>query len=139
VPATVGAISLLALTVTPTKAGALRDALPNTPHFASIAVVTTRDFRVAIAAMRLNGRVPPTADVRVALARRVNGSWREAGETRLAETYFWRTVAGPRAVCRLEIATASTRALRRRHVLVQLLVSPSIGCGPAHRLPLPTR
>jgi hypothetical protein len=77
--------------------------------------------------------------VRVGIARRVGGNWRERGERRLDETLFWRTVTGPRAVCRLEIATAGRSPAFRPFVTVQLLQSPSLGCGNVHRVMLPAR
>jgi hypothetical protein len=100
---------------------------------ASVALLTTHDVRVAVVARRLSGGSAPTADVRVAVARRVGGSWRETSETRLREPYFWHTVTGPRAVCRLEIVAADGRASQRPHVAVQVLQSPSLGCGRVYR------
>ena len=70
------------------------------------------------------------------LARRVGGSWREFGEQRLRETYFWHTLSRPRAVCRLEINTAVPRSASGPQVTVQLLLSPSLGCGRTYRIPL---
>jgi hypothetical protein len=101
-----------------------------------VAIVTSRDFRVAVVAQRLNRGAVPTAEVRVAVAELVGGGWRERGERRLRETYFWRTVTGLRSICRLELATGSPT---RPHVTVQLLRSPALGCGPTHRLALPAR
>jgi hypothetical protein len=106
-------------------------------HVATVAVVTTRDFRVAVVAQRLDGGGTPTAEVRVAIARKVEGGWREQEELRLRETYFWRTLSGPRSICRLELATAGSPT--RPHATVQLLRSPALGCGATHRLALPTR
>jgi hypothetical protein len=106
---------------------------------ATVAVVMTREFRVAVVATRSSGASPPTAEVRVGLARRVGGGWREFGEKRLGETNFWNTVSRPHAICRLEIATAGTGRGSRSRVTVQLLVSPSIGCGRVYRFRLPTR
>jgi hypothetical protein len=60
---------------------------------ATVAVVMTREFRVAIVATRSSGASPPTAEVRVGLARRVGAGWREPGEKRLGETNFWNTVS----------------------------------------------
>jgi hypothetical protein len=106
---------------------------------AAVATMTTRDFRVAVVARRLDGGGTPTAEVRVGLARRVGGSWRELGERRLGETYFWNTVTGPRGVCRLAVASAGSSSTFRPSVMVQLLLSPSLGCGRAHRIALPRR
>jgi hypothetical protein len=121
----------------------LADARAKTEHRAtssravSIATVTTHDFRVAVVAARLTGGATPTADVRVAIAQRIAGAWREKGETRLKDTYFWRTATGPRAICKLELATAGSP--RSPYVSIRLLQSPSLGCGPTHRIPLPAR
>ncbi len=104
----------------------------------TVAVLTTADLRVVVVATRSSGGGTPTAEVRVAFARRVRGGWREAGEKRLPETYFWHTVTGPRAVCRLETATAGSRAAFRPYVAVQLLLSPSLGCGRPYRISLAT-
>jgi hypothetical protein len=121
------------------EAGAKHETLDSARRTASVALLTTRDFRVAVVAIRLNGGASPTAEARVAVAQRVGASWRESGERRLDETYFWRTVSGPRAVCRLEVMTAGSQPSFRPHVTVQLLLSPSLGCGRTYRLPLATR
>jgi hypothetical protein len=114
------------------------DPRPSAAPTATVALVTTSDFRVAVAARRLNSGSAPTAEVRVGLARRVGASWRELGERRLDETYFWRTLSGPRAVCRLAIATAGTRPSFSPYATVQLLLSPSLGCGRMYRIPIAT-
>ncbi len=133
----IAAAALVALaTLQPTAAGSQSDAHQGAARFATVAAITTQEFRVAVVAKRLNGGSTPTAEVRVGLARRVGGSWREFGEQRLRETYFWNTVSGPRAVCRLEINTAGTRSASRPHVTVRLLLSPSLGCGRTYRVPL---
>jgi hypothetical protein len=133
----IAAAALVALaTLQPTGAGSQSDAHQGAARVATIAVITTQDFRVAVVARRLDGGSTPTADVRVGVARRVGGSWRESGETRLGETYFWNTVSGARAVCRLEIKTAATGSASGPHVTVQLLLSPSLGCGRTYRVPL---
>jgi len=75
--------------------------------------------------------------VRVGLARRVDGGWREVDELRLDETDFWRTVSGPRALCLLALGTAGTQRSFRPYLTVQVLLSPSLGCGRAYRIPLP--
>lgn len=106
---------------------------------ATVATLTTRDFRLAVVAQRSGRGAMPTADVRLAVATRVGSSWRERGEMRLRGTYFWHTVSGPRSICRLQIATAAGQASFRPSVIVQLLRSPALGCGDVHRFPLPTR
>jgi hypothetical protein len=118
----------------PTDAGSPSGVRESVSRTATVAVVTTQEFRVAVVARRVTGGPAPTAEVRVALARRVGGSWREFAERRLGETYFWKTVSRPHAVCRLAIETAGTK-----RVTVRLLLSPSIGCGRTYGIPLPTR
>jgi hypothetical protein len=112
---------------------------PTTSPAVSIATLTARDLRVAVVAVRSSGGTTPTAEVRVALARKIGGGWRETGEMRLPEAYFWRTVTGPRAICKLEITTTAAPKPLRPHVTVRLLRSPSLGCGPLHRFALPDR
>lgn len=104
----------------------------------TVGTVTTKDFRAVVVAQRMSGS-PPTAEVRVGYARRVGARWRELGERRLDETYFWRTVTGPRTVCRLEIETAGPGGRARPSVTVRLLLSPSLGCGNTYRIPLTAR
>jgi hypothetical protein len=112
---------------------------PTTSPAVSVATLTARDLRVAVVAVRSSGGTTPTAEVRVALARKIGRSWRETGEMRLPEVYFWRTVTGPRAICKLEITTVAAPDPLRPHVTVRLLRSPSLGCGPLHRFALPDR
>ena len=132
--------SLVVLAGSQSTAMGSRSGAPQTvPRTATVAVVATQEFRVAVVATRLRGASPPTAEVRVGFARRVGGSWREFDEQRLRERYFWNTVSRPHAVCRLEIATVGTRSSPGSRVTVQLLLSPSVGCGRVHRFPLPTR
>jgi hypothetical protein len=135
------AASLLALMLlVPAAASAPTRMQSGAARVASVATVETRDFRVAVVAYRVSGGAAPTAEVRLAIAQRVaGGGWRERGEKRLKETYFWRTVSGPRSVCKLEIATPGTLTSVRPHLTLQLLLSPSLGCGRAHRFPLPSR
>jgi hypothetical protein len=135
-----GASLLALMLLVPAAAGDPRPMHSGAARVASVATVETRDFRVAVVAYRVSGGAAPTAEVRLAIAQRATGGgWRERGERRLDGTYFWRTVSGPRSVCKLEIATPGTLTSVRPHVTVQLLVSPSLGCGRAHRFPLPSR
>jgi hypothetical protein len=104
----------------------------------TVASLTTRDVRVVVEATRVNRGATPAARVRVAIARRVRGTWRELREARLRQTYFWHALTGPHAVCRLELATTRSRVAYRPYVVVQLLQSPSLGCGRTYRIPLAT-
>lgn len=129
------ATSIVLATLQSSAAASPSDAHSSGQSFANVGVITTKDFRVAVVAQRMSGS-PPTAEVRVGFARRVSGRWRELGEKLLDETYFWRTVTGPRAVCRLEIETAGPGGRARPYVTVRLLLSPSLGCGDTYRIPL---
>lgn len=117
-----------------------RSATPSSAQrVVTVGEVTTKDYRAVVVAHRLGGS-PPTAEVRVGSARRVGGRWRELGEKRLDETYFWNSVTGPGAVCRLEIETvAPGRRSFKPAVTVRLLQSPSLGCGDTYRIPLVSR
>jgi hypothetical protein len=132
VAAAVGA-SLLALVALGSTSAESR---PTAPRAATVSLVTTHDFRVAVLTKRLTGGSAPTAEVRVDLARRVGAGWRELGERRLGETFFWHTISGPRAVCRLSIATTGARPSFQPYVTLQLPLSPSLGCGRTYRIPL---
>jgi hypothetical protein len=134
----VAAMFIVLAIVLPPATASRNDASASAQRFASVGVITTADYRVAVVAQRMSG-LPPTAELRVGYARRVGGGWRELGERRLDETYFWRTVTGPRAVCRLEIETAGPGGRARPYATVRLLLSPSLGCGDTHRIPLTAR
>jgi hypothetical protein len=63
--------------------------------------------------------------------RHAAGGWRRLRSSRFAGTYFWKTLTGPRALCRFELASAG-----HAHVTVQLLQSPALGCGRSQTLAL---
>src|SRR5688500_17801619 len=71
----------------------------------TIASASTSDFRVVLTATKLGDGGAPSARVTVTTSRKVAGDWRRTGGGRLVGTYFWKTVTGPRAVCRLELRT----------------------------------
>jgi hypothetical protein len=97
----------------------------------TIAESTTSDFRVVVQATNQGGGGgAPAATVMVRTFERSGGAWRRTSERRLAGTYFWKTITGALAVCRLELRTTGARARFRPHAIVQLLRSPSLGCGP---------
>jgi hypothetical protein len=103
----------------------------------TIASTTTSDSRVVVNATNLGGGGgAPAAAVTVRTFERVGGDWRRTSERRLAGPYFWKTLTGPHAVCRLEIRTTAAQAGFRPHATVQLLRSPSLGCGPVSTHPL---
>jgi hypothetical protein len=95
----------------------------------AIATASTSDFRVVLTATKLGGGSAPIARVTVTTSTKTGGGWRRIGVDRLAGTYFWKTVTAPRAVCRLELRTTGSATSRPR-ALVQLLQTPSVGCGP---------
>ncbi len=113
------------------------DGASTAPAAALVGTSTTGDLRVAVTAQKADGGGDmPTAVVKVTTSQRVDGQWRRTGTHRVRGTYFWHTVTGRRAVCRLEIRTAGTGASFRPHVVVQLLLTPSLGCGSAYRYAL---
>jgi hypothetical protein len=98
-----------------------------------IGSVSGPGLRAALLAHRIAGS-PPTARVVVTTYRRDGAAWKRIASHRLAGTYFWNTVTAPRAICELQLVAAGSS---RPHVTVQLLVTPSIGCGRAQTVPLP--
>ncbi|HEX7082512.1 MAG TPA: hypothetical protein VF186_00170 [Gaiellaceae bacterium] len=97
-----------------------------------IGSVSGPGLRAALLARRVAGS-PPTAQVVVTTYQRDGAAWKRLASRRLAGTYFWNTVTGPRAICNLQLVAAGSKP----HVTVQLLVTPSIGCGKAQTVPLP--
>jgi hypothetical protein len=91
----------------------------------------TSDVRTVVTATKTSGGAAPTAAVRATSFERRGGRWVRAGVHALPGIYFWKTVTGPRAVCRLEIRTEGPGARFRPRAVVQLLASPSLGCGGA--------
>jgi hypothetical protein len=100
----------------------------------TIASAATADFRAVLVAHPTSGGAAPSAAVALVTYRRVTGGWHRIASKRVGGTYFWKTVTAPRAVCRFELASAG-----RAHVVAQLLVSPSTGCGKATTVSLPAR
>jgi hypothetical protein len=97
----------------------------------TIATATTTDYRVVLTASKRGGGQAPAATVRIAISQRSGNGWRPIGARRVPGTYFWNTVTGARAVCKLDVRTTG-----EARVVVQLLVTPSVGCGRAHSYPL---
>ena len=95
----------------------------------TIGSASTSDFRVVLTATKLEGGAAPAARVTVTTSRKAGSAWRRTGVRHLAGTYFWKTLTGPRAVCRLELRTTGGATSSPRAV-VQLLQTPSVGCGP---------
>jgi hypothetical protein len=127
-------LGIVAAVVIATSAAAGSSAARTAPT--RVGTLATSDFRVVVTAEKgRNGSGAPTAAVRVTTSQRIGGRWRATGTHRLDGTYFWHTVTGPRAVCGLELRTTGDRP----RAVVQLLVTPSIGCGPAASYPLTPR
>jgi hypothetical protein len=125
-------LAAIALAVASLATGASAASASATP----IATVTTSDFRVVVTAEKTGSGSAPTATVRVITSKRSGRSWRRTGAHRLGGSYFWNTVTGPHAVCRLDIRTSSLEARARPYVVVQLLLTPALGCGAAQRFAL---
>jgi hypothetical protein len=101
-----------------------------------IAEVTTTDARAVVTATRRGNESAPTARIAVATFKRTSGSWIRTGTRVLPGTYFWNTVTAPRAICRLDLRAGSATGASRARVLIQLLTTPSIGCGRTHKIAL---
>jgi hypothetical protein len=101
----------------------------------TIGTVAAADVRASLVATRTGRGAAPTARVTVRADRLVDGRWRRLPARRLAGTYFWKTVTGPAVLCRLELATAGL-GRTKPHLVVQLLVTPSLGCGKAQTVVL---
>jgi hypothetical protein len=105
-------------------------AAPDTAAKATtIASANSLGYRIEITARKTSGGNAPTAEIIVTSYLRSNGHWRLACNTHLPGIYFWKTVRAPHSLCRLEIGTARTTVAGRPRAIVQVLVSPSIGCG----------
>jgi hypothetical protein len=103
----------------------------------TIATAATTDYRVVLTASKKSSRSgAPAAMVRIRLYERAGGRWRPFANRRVPGTYFWNTVTAGHAVCRLEVRTAGDAPGFRSAARVQLLVTPSIGCGRTHSYPL---
>jgi hypothetical protein len=116
-------VPLLALTLS-LAANAIAAPAHATVAAATIATATSSDFRADLVARRAGGGSAPTAAVTLTTYSRAGGAWHTLATRRLLGTFFWKTVSGPRALCRFELASA-----HRPHVTVQLLLTPSLGCG----------
>lgn len=103
----------------------------------TVATVSTSDIRAVVLAAKSGSGKGPTVAVSVSTYERTGGTWRHVADGRLAGSFFWDTVTGPHAVCRLELAGAGSAKASQAHVTVRLLVSPSIGCGRAQTFAIP--
>jgi hypothetical protein len=104
----------------------------------TLADVSTVDYRAVVVADKTSGGAAPTARVHVISYVRAQGHWQRAAARQLAGWYFWKTVTAPRAVCRFEITTAGRAVAGQPGVIVQLLASPALGCGPVATIPIPS-
>jgi hypothetical protein len=128
IPVALAAIALAAVVCA--GAGASSKAATKT-----IGAVIAVDVRATLVATRTGTGSAPAATVTVELDRRTGSGWQRAVTRRLAGTYFWNSVTGPAAICRLDLATAG-RGRTAPHLDVQLLVTPSIGCGKTQSVTL---
>jgi hypothetical protein len=103
----------------------------------TIATAATTEYRVVLTASK--GKPAggaPSATVRIRLYERAGTGWRQFANRRVPGTYFWNTVTAGHAVCRLEMRTAGEAPGFRSVAVVQLLVTPAIGCARARSFPL---
>ena len=97
----------------------------------TIATVSSSDFRAELVAHRVSSGRAPTASATLTAYRHVGHGWRRLMSRRLAATFFWKTLIGPRSICRFELASTG-----HAHVTVQLLQSPALGCSPSQSISL---
>jgi hypothetical protein len=103
-------------------------ATPRAAATKTIGTVAAADVRAQVVATRVGRGAAPTARGTVRAERLVKGRWRHVTTRRLTGTYFWKTVTGPAAICHLDLVTAGL-GRTKPHQAVQLLVTPSLGCG----------
>jgi hypothetical protein len=99
-----------------------------------IAEVSTTDLRAVVTATKRGNDAAPTAQVAVLTFKRTSGSWSRTGRHVLRGPYFWHTVTGPSAICRLDLRGGTPAPSKPPRLVIQLLTTPSIGCGRAHHL-----
>ena len=90
----------------------------------TIATLSSLDYRAVLTAQRESSGAAPTAAVRLVIYSRAGGEWHRAATHRLSGTFFWKTVTAPHGICEIDLRTTGTPRLA-----VQLLESPSVGCG----------
>ena len=95
----------------------------------TIALVTKGKVRAAVTAHETSGGKAPTAAITVIGYRSAAGHrWQRTRTQRLTGTFFWKTVTGPLALCRI-VLSGST-------LTISVRVTPSIGCGRTNRIAL---
>jgi len=132
-PAAVSVVIAFALVAGAHASGGNKERETVSTTVRTVASTTTRDFRVVVEAVRSGEGAASEATLTLTTFGRHRGAWQRTGTHRLGGTYFWKTVTGPRAVCRLEIRTTGAQTKFRPRAVVQLLQSPSLGCGPGFR------
>jgi hypothetical protein len=115
-------------------AGAAGPAAARVPAPATIATVTTVDYRVVVTAVRTSGGAAPTAAVTLTTFTKEGAGWHRASAHRISGTYFWKTVTAPHAICRFAVNTGAAGAA---HASIQLLQTPSLGCAREQTVLLP--
>lgn len=110
-------------------ASAVKRTGASTPPATTIASAVTSDFRIVLTAERLGRGDAPAATVTLKTYARATGVWKRTGVHDLGSAFFWKTVTGPRALCRLEIRTSGAEERFQPRALVRLLLTPSLGCG----------
>jgi hypothetical protein len=108
---------------------------------AEVAATTAVVARASLAttrawlSVRRTSRIDGVAQVHLSVLR--HGSWQSAGSLRVSGV-FWFVATGPGALCTWSVGESantgqpSPTVASRRTIAVQLLLSPSLGCGPTH-------
>lgn len=129
----VGAVAVVGAVPAGAAAGGTHTPPKTTPETRTIATSTLgSDFRVTLTAVR-SAQDDLAATVKLATYTMDRGHWKLQDTERVGkkDSWFWFPLTGSGAVC--EFSTSSKAPQR---IKVQLLVTPSIGCSPAHKFKL---
>ncbi|HVU78838.1 MAG TPA: hypothetical protein VHC67_14765 [Gaiellaceae bacterium] len=91
----------------------------------TVATATAGAYRAVVTAAKTSAGPAPTAKVTVVAYVRSGSRWKHVGSHRLSGTFFWKTITAPHGLCTLAVVRKPAPV----HVVVQPLITPSIGCG----------
>jgi hypothetical protein len=91
----------------------------------TVATATVGTYRAVVTAAKTSVGPAPTAKVDLATYVRSGSRWKRVGLHRLDGTFFWKTITAPHGLCKLAVVRKPAPV----HVVVQPLITPSIGCG----------
>ena len=94
--------------------------------------IAVGDYRLTLTARRLDEEEPPTATVSMRVTSKADGEITDEAVVGSPGGFFWFTLTGSDAVCEFR----SELTLDAAEVLIQLLLSPSLGCSDPYRFAL---